>query len=109
MSRNEILQKIIDKLNLHVQDALDLFNANGKSDMFKLFKEAYSGRFLNDDSSPRLHADAIRADLLDGLRTVSKDEERNLKVIDRFSIMWDDWRYAWEHYDTKCKESAGNA
>jgi hypothetical protein len=98
MTQEEIIAGLIDRLDFHL-DGASVHQNPYKNEIFKLFREAYRRRYFESYSSPRLTGDALRETL-----QVRWDTGGTAKVLQRHHlmeavlIMWDEWRYAWEHY-----------
>lgn len=68
-----------------------------KGDFFRLFREAYRNGYCDVSSSPRLTADRLRDILI--ARCTSGNEQQRDKLIEQLCDMWDEWRYARDHYE----------
>jgi hypothetical protein len=61
MTQEEIITRLIDLLDLHLQGGFESVNQDPyKNDIFKLFREAYRKRYFESFSRPRLTGDALR-------------------------------------------------
>jgi hypothetical protein len=100
MSGDEILKKL--------QKLMDAFATKGttvsvrvtpyKTDVFRLFEQAYDGDYFSKDAKPLLTGDAIRGLLrAQWLQKFSADERNNAeKVMEDVLRSWDEWRFAWD-------------
>ena len=96
MNPEEIISKIITLLNLELEHRFRVLGGEPwKEQLFQLCREAYRNGYFNLASSPLLTGDALRDILV--LRWQSGDEQE--KLIEQLCDMWDEWRYALEHYD----------
>lgn len=96
MTAPEIFRKIEEHLDMtHKQILGNMRQDPYRSDLFKLFAEAYRNRFFDEESEPLLTGDAILVKL--ERRWVADNEERR-KLLWDFTTMWNDWRYAWDKH-----------
>lgn len=101
MTQEQIIDTVITYLDQHLKDVRGYMGQEPyKGDFFKLFKEAYRNRYFHPSSRPRLTGDAFRDILLARWNAGgdSKKQERQ-KLMDQLFAKWDEWRYAWDHYD----------
>ncbi len=100
MTPEKIIEEIIDCLDSHLKGGRGYIGQEPyKGDFFKLFKEAYRNGYFEDSTSQRLTGDALRDILKERwLKEDGKNDER-MKLMERLFTMWNEWRYAWDHYD----------
>ncbi len=102
MDYDEIIQKVLSLLALHIKGDAYIGQEPYKGDFFKIFKEAYRGGYC-DLQRPRL-GQLLTADALtDVINTrweseSDREEERKQKILGTLNTMWREWIYAWDHY-----------
>jgi hypothetical protein len=98
MTRNEIVAELLKLLDMHLKGARGYMGQRGyKEDFFKLFKDAYSaGHFT---PAPNMRADNLRDELLVRWSSLTQGQENDkIRLIEQWSTMWDEWRYALDNY-----------
>ena len=97
MTQEEIITSLIDRLDFHLRSGFgSVHQDHYKNEIFKLFREAYRKRYFESYSTPRLTSAALRDTLQVRWNTANETQRREL--AEAVLIMWDEWRYAWEHY-----------
>lgn len=97
MTQEEIITRLIDHLDLYLTGGFGSVHQDPyKSDIFKLFREAYNNGYCEHPSSPLLTGDALR-DTLQVLWDTGGEETQRQKLANEVLTMWDEWRYAWDH------------
>jgi hypothetical protein len=67
-----------------------------RTNIFKLFREAYDNGYCEHPSSPLLTGDALRDILQNRWDTGGTDTEaQRQKLTDAVLTMWNEWQYAW--------------
>ena len=103
MTQEEIIERFIAYMNQHLKDVRGYIGQEPyKGDFFKLFKEAYLNNYFDVSAHPRLTGDSLSDIVI--TRGFTEDEEENKKrehLMHQLLPMWDEWRYAWDHYDDK--------
>ncbi len=104
MDYEQIIQKVQSLLELHIKQDAYIGQEPYKGDFFKVFKEAYRGGYCDSDRA-RPPGQLLTADALTEVintRWESKsdhEEKRKQKVLGTLNTMWQEWIYAWDHYD----------
>ena len=93
MDREEIIDKLIEALKFHLTCTAHMQQEPYKGTFFKLFKEAYKNGLCADDNREQLTGDVL-TDLANTRLSEFVDEAGYDKTIERFTIMWNEWRYA---------------
>ena len=97
MTQEEIITRLIDHLDLYFTGGFGSVHQDPyKSDIFKLFREAYNNGYCEHPSRPLLTGDALR-DTLQVLWDTGGEETQRQKLANEVLTMWDEWRYAWDH------------
>lgn len=101
MTQEEIIRQVHELLDMHLKGTRGYIGQEPyKSDFFRLFREAHRNDYIELSSSPRLTGDAFRDILVarwfDDNETLN---ERRTELIDLLFTKWDEWHYAWVHYD----------
>jgi len=100
MSGDEILKKLQTLLDAFAtkETTVSVRVAPYKTDVFRLFEQAYDGDYFSGDVKPLLTGDAIRGVLrAQWLQKFSDDERDNAeKVMEDVLCRWDEWRFAWD-------------
>ena len=99
MTGEEIIEKLQGRLHGHLKGYLGYLGQEPyKNDFFRLFREAYDGKFFDATARPRLTGDALR-DLLEVRWIEAMDDEeaeRARAIMEDLLRRWDEWRYAWD-------------
>ena len=97
MTRNEILQKIMEYLDLQVDGMMGKISQDPyRGEFFELFAEAYNQGLIANK--------ALRANVLKDIfqnRWYEDSDDRNIDRIDfveDFLMYWHAWEYAWEQH-----------
>ena len=101
MTPDEIINRIIDYLKGHRNGSRgDIGATDYKYDFFKLFKDAYDNGYFDESSRLGLRGDALR-EIIVVRWPIGDDAEadKRRELMNQFSAMWDEWRYAWDHHD----------
>ncbi len=101
MSREEIISQIIKLLNQELARLRGpIAQKIYKHDFFELFRDAYYQGLLDLDTYGQLTGDALAGIITE--RWLTEDEARNEKkaeLMRQLLVAWDEWRYAWDHYE----------
>ncbi len=101
MTREEIISQIIKLLNQELAGLRGpIAQKIYKHDFFELFREAYHQGLLNLDTYGQLTGDALAGIITE--RWLTEDEasnEKKAELMRRLLVTWDEWRYAWDHYE----------
>ncbi len=101
MTQEEIIVHLIDYLDQHLRDVRGAIDQEPyKGDFFTLFKEAYKNDYFDVQAYPRLTGDSLRDYVVARwfMGDDAEDERRQI-LMDQLFPKWDEWRYAWDHYD----------
>ena len=101
MTQEEIIERLIELLDQHLKDVRGYIGQEPyKGDFFKLFKEAYRNRYFDVQADPLLTGDSLR-DIVVARWFTGEDaeDERRQQLMDQLFPKWDEWRYAWDHYE----------
>jgi hypothetical protein len=96
MTQEEIITRLIERLDFHLDNGWPVHQDPYKNDIFKLFREAYRKRYFDPFSTPRLTGDALRDTLQVRWNTANETQRKDL--AEAVLTMWDEWRYAWDRY-----------
>ena len=100
MTQEEIIERLIRYLDSHLKGEWgDIGQEPYKSDFFKLFKEAYRNGYCDDQASPRLTSDYLTDIVGERWETSEEAEDKKQELMEQFFPKWDEWRYAWDHYE----------
>ena len=97
MTRNEILQKIMEYLDLQVDGMMgEIYQDPYRGEFFELFTEAYhQGLIANKALSTNVLKDIFHN------RWYTDSDDRNIDRMDfveDFLMYWHAWEYAWEQH-----------
>jgi hypothetical protein len=100
MTRDEIIQRIIEYIDLHLDGAMgEMCEEPWRELFFDLFAKAYNQGLITDKS---LTVGALLNALQD--RWYNDADEKNIERADFLELLliyWHAWQYAWEQYEKK--------
>jgi hypothetical protein len=101
MTQEEIIQKVLEYLDQHLRGGRGYIGQEPyKGDFFALFKEAFRNGYFEVSPRPLLTGDAFRDVLVARWFTENEeDNEKRTRLMEQLFSRWDEWRYAWKHYD----------
>ena len=97
MDREEIVSDIMRKLEFHITSTAHMSQEPYRRDMFSVFKEAYKNGLCDDSNPDQLTGDVLTRLAVDRLGE-SVENPRFDDQVERFSISWNEWKYAFDNY-----------
>ena len=99
MEREEIIEGFLDLLKFHFKGGASVHQEPYKGELFKLFKEAYHNGYF-ETGSPILTGDSL-VDVIAARWHPGYEKEDELKREFAWKVLaiWDQWQYAWDHYE----------
>ena len=99
MDREKIIESLLNLLKFHFKGGASVHQEPYKGEFFKLFKEAYHNRYF-ENGHPILTGDSLADVIATRWHTGDeKDDELKRVFAWKFLAIWDQWRYAWDHYE----------
>jgi hypothetical protein len=97
MRADEILESLKEKIFVHADHEITLFQEPYKGDFFKFFLDAYRNDYFSSSSHPRLTGDAIRDYFTERwLAENTAENNKRIKKLNSLLYVWDEWNYALE-------------
>ena len=98
MNKEEIITEIKTYLDQHLRNMRgSIYQEPYKGDFFRLFREAYRNGYC-DVASPRPFTGDALSDIIEQRWQLGEQKQR-YSLMEKLFDMWDEWRYAWDHYD----------
>lgn len=101
MTQEEIIERLIAYLDQHLKDVRGYIGQEPyKGDFFKLFKEAHRNGYFDERAHPRLTGDSLSEIVVTRWFTGEEAEDKKREhLMHQLFPKWDEWRYAWNHYE----------
>ena len=101
MTHDAIIERVAELLDQHhrgIRGALR--QTEYLRDLFRLFADAY-WQAKDNPSGPCITGDGLLDDIAERWQLDdSEDSERRRTLLRRFCSIWDEWQFAWDHYES---------